>query len=127
MPSVSLKDAAIELAQAYALGKIEYENANPGYSVIVTCVWRSPEEQQGLYALGRTKPGQIVTQIDGVTKLSNHNHKPSRAIDFAIVFAGKIVWNALGEFAEAASFFKKHGAKWGGDWKTFKDYPHIEV
>ncbi len=31
------------------------------------------------------------------------------------------LFNKLGELA------RKHGLVWGGDWKTFKDYPHIQV
>jgi peptidoglycan L-alanyl-D-glutamate endopeptidase CwlK len=25
-----------------------------------------------------------------------------------------------------AECFKKRGFSWGGDWKSFKDYPHVE-
>ena len=28
---------------------------------------------------------------------------------------------------QVAEFFKSKGFVWGGDWKTFKDYPHFEV
>lgn len=127
MPSTKLTDCEPKLAEAYIKAKAEYETTNPGYIVIVTCTARSTEEQQALYAQGRTKPGQIVTQIDGVTKKSNHNHMPAKALDFAIVFNGKIVWNDVAEFKEFASYAKKYGVKWGGDWTSFKDYPHLEV
>jgi peptidoglycan L-alanyl-D-glutamate endopeptidase CwlK len=129
MPSRKLTDCTPRLAEAFKKAKSEYEKTNPGYVVIVTCTARSTEEQQELYKIGRRgKAGEgIVTQIDGVTKKSNHNHSPSKALDFAIVFNGKVMWNALGEFAEFAAYAKKHGVKWGGDWPTFKDYPHLEV
>lgn len=42
---------------------------------------RTVEEQQELYAKGRTKPGGIVTYCDGVKNLSKHNYTPSLAVD----------------------------------------------
>lgn len=126
MPSKSLKDAARKLVEGYVLGKTEFEKAHPGYQIIVTCTHRSPAEQQALYAQGRTKSGQIVTQIDGVTKLSNHNHNPSRAIDFAILVGGKITWDEK-LYKLAGPFFRAAALVWGGDWKSFKDLPHIEL
>ncbi len=29
-------------------------------------------------------------------------------------------------FASVAVIFKKYGCTWGGDWKTFPDYPHFQ-
>src|SRR5258708_18418407 len=128
MASTKLTDCVPELAEAYILGKASYETEHPGYTVIVTCTKRTVSEQQALYAQGRTKPGSKVTEIDGTTTLSHHNIEPlAKALDFAIVFHGKIVWNDAGAFATAASYFKQHGVRWGGDWTHFKDLPHIEV
>lgn len=108
------------------IGRSEYERDYPGKRIIITCTHRSVEEQQELYRHGRTAPGQIVTQIDGVKKKSNHNHYPSRALDFAIVIHGKITWDEK-EYKVAGPYFVAHGLLWGGNWKTFKDYPHIEL
>lgn len=44
---------------------------------------RTPTEQYELYQLGRTKPGDKVTNIDGYNKKSKHNFKPSLAVDVA--------------------------------------------
>ena len=30
------------------------------------------------------------------------------------------------EWSEAVTYFKKAGWAWGGDWKSFPDYPHLE-
>jgi peptidoglycan L-alanyl-D-glutamate endopeptidase CwlK len=30
------------------------------------------------------------------------------------------------DFMECVRIFKEHGWAWGGDWKSFKDYPHFE-
>jgi hypothetical protein len=34
--------------------------------------------------------------------------------------AGFQFWKDLGEIA------RKHGCRWGGDWKSFKDVAHVE-
>jgi peptidoglycan L-alanyl-D-glutamate endopeptidase CwlK len=138
MPSTALRDCDPILAEAYTLGKAMYEEANPGYTMIVTCTHRSVEEQfelykkgrefrDGVWVLDRNPITGIVTQIDGFKEQSKHNGLPSKALDFALVFQGKVVWNERGEFAEAASFFKRLGVAWGGDWPRFKDYPHLEI
>lgn len=96
---------------------------NFGYSLLVTQGFRSIAAQNALYAQGRTKPGKIVTHARGGESL----HNSGKAVDFAFVNkAGGIDWNItlykrLGAWANSA------GAKWGGNWKTFKDYPHIEI
>lgn len=90
---------------------------------------RSVERQQKLFAQGRTVPGKIVTRIDGVTKKSNHNFMPSRAVDIAPY---PIDWNDLERFKEVAKIVKRIAMensielRWGGDWKM-KDYPHFEL
>lgn len=99
---------------------------------------RSFKEQQVLYAKGRTKPGKIVTQIDGVRKQSKHNADPSTAFDYA---PWPINWDRVDEFIfQAGVFFtisKQLGIKirWGGDWdmdhnlynEKFRDWGHIEL
>jgi peptidoglycan L-alanyl-D-glutamate endopeptidase CwlK len=126
VPSTSLRDLDQRLAEAYVEGKAEYEADNPGRVILVTCTRRSVEEQQRLYAQGRTTPGQVVTQIDGLTKKSKHNLEPARAIDIAISVGGKVSWDP-DEYKRAAVYLKARGASWGGDWLTFRDYPHFEV
>ncbi|OHE76917.1 MAG: hypothetical protein A3F67_05125 [Verrucomicrobia bacterium RIFCSPHIGHO2_12_FULL_41_10] len=94
----------------------------------ISCTYRSPQAQNDIYQIGRTKPGSIVTNIDGLTKFSKHNYFPSLAIDVFVTMAGKVaaiwdpkVFDPLGELAE------KYGLIWGGNWKDFVDKPHIEL
>lgn len=100
------------------------------FDVTVLQGHRSIEEQQALYAQGRTKPGKIVTHIDGISRKGNHNYQPSRAIDVA---PWPIDWNDIGRFREMAAAVKAAAAcvgvelDWGGDWRRFKDYPHFEL
>lgn len=91
---------------------------------------RSVADQQELYAQGRTKPGNIVTNIDGVRRKSKHNHNPSLAVD---VVPWPIDWKDIGRFQYMGGFVLGFAramgidVEWGGHWKTFKDLPHFEL
>lgn len=126
MPSTALHDCEQRLAGAFVDLRAEFRAEHPGHDLVITCTKRSVEEQQVLYAQGRTKPGQIVTQIDGVTKKSNHNLSPARAIDVCVTIAGKVSWREQ-DYAPLGPLAHKHGLVWGGDWPHFKDYPHLEL
>ena len=101
-----------------------------GIDILVTSTYRDFESQDALYAQGRTKPGAIVTNMDGVKKKSKHNYSPSLAIDIA---PWPIDWKDIERFKELAEVVKKAAdtvgvaIQWGGDWKTFKDWPHWEI
>lgn len=89
---------------------------------------RTEGEQQALYAQGRTKPGKIVTNHDGVTKKSNHQLKVDGygwAVDCAFSgpdpFGEKKPWSTYGSCAKAV------GLVWGGDWVSIVDRPHVEL
>ena len=97
-----------------------------GLQLEISCVWRSAKAQIDLFAFGRTKPGSKLTFKDGVKELSNHQLCPSPAIDVFVMASKKAVWDTkayepLGPLAE------KYGLLWGGNWKEFKDYPHLEI
>ena len=103
-----------------------YRMAHPGHDAILTCTYRSPAEQAALYAKGRTVPGQIVTNCDGVRTLSNHNHFPSLALDFCILIQGKVSWDSA-EYVPVGILGEARGLVWGGAWAHFPDYPHLEL
>lgn len=93
-----------------------------------TTTFRSFEEQQKLYAQGRTTPGKKVT--NALPGQSFHQY--GLAIDFVILEDkdgdGKFEtasWKVDDDWISIAREFKAHGYSWGGDWK-FKDYPHVE-
>ena len=99
--------------------------------------YRTPNEQFELYKKGRTfqggkwvKTGTTVTNLDGKTKLSNHNYSPSTAIDIAPY---PIDWNDTDRFEALAEVVKKAAKtvgvsiQWGGDWVTPIDMPHYEL
>jgi len=126
MSSVYLKDCEKDLAEKYIALLHDFRENHPGYDLQITCTHRSAKEQMELYAIGRSKPGQIVTQIDGVKKMSNHNFMPSRALDVAVLIHGKITWDEEA-YKPLVALAEKHGLVSGGSWKTFKDYPHLEL
>ena len=98
---------------------------------------RTTAEQQALYAQGRSKPGPIVTNADGVRSKSNHQVKADGmgyAVDFYPYYNGSVQVNAPAHMFEKIARHVQAKAKalgyiieWGGDWKSFKDAPHLEL
>lgn len=88
---------------------------------------RTWEEQAKIYAQGRTAPGKIVTNAK--PGFSNHNF--GIAVDMGVFKNGKYLDSsnpskAAAFHKEAAKIGEKYNLEWGGNWKTFKDYPHFE-
>lgn len=109
--------------------KILTEMLQLGHPMLIVEGRRSTERQKKLYAQGRTSPGQIVTHTDGVIKLSNHQVQADgffHAMDFAFQATRKrVTWD--GPWEKFGVVVRKYGLVWGGDWKSFKDRPHVEV
>jgi peptidoglycan LD-endopeptidase CwlK len=98
---------------------------------------RTIEEQNALYAQGRTKPGNIVTNAKGGS--SYHNY--GLAIDFAILIDkdgngtyDELSWDikkdndkdGVADWLEVVKVFEAAGWEWGGKWSSIKDYPHVQ-
>lgn len=102
-----------------------------GFPMIVQSGVRTTAEQQKLYSQGRTSPGNIVTNLDGVLKKSNHQIRDdgfSYAID--CVFLNKYnkpTWSLEYPWHLYGACAKSLGLIWGGDWKKLVDLPHIEI
>ncbi|MGN7760440.1 M15 family metallopeptidase [Paenibacillus sp. 22594] len=110
---------------------IEFAYAH-GVPIVITQGLRSIPEQDGLYAQGRTKPGQIVTNARG--GYSYHNF--GVAIDFALLLPnGGVSWDTkrdgdgdgVADWDEVVADAKRIGWEWGGDWTSFKDMPHLQI
>jgi hypothetical protein len=101
-----------------------------GKPMTVTDALRTTEQQQAIYAKGRTAPGPIVTQCDGVVKMSNHQAHPDdlfgHAVDCAFVVNGQPNWDEANPWKLYGEMAKALGCRWGGDFKSFVDKPHIE-
>lgn len=126
MTSRSLSDAHPALVERYLLLAEDFAREQVPASLMVTCTFRDVDEQALLYASGRTRPGKIVTNADGITRLSAHNYYPSRALDVAVLLDGRVAWRE-DLYAPLVPLAKRHGLISGGSWKTFKDWPHIEM
>ena len=113
--------------------------------VLITCTWRSNEEQDALYAIGRTKPGKRVTNARGGQ--SAHNTRiyrgtetvpAARAFDAVPLLYGKPCWEdprdddkdwtndygwrVMGEVAEEV------GLVWyGKPGSPFREAPHFQL
>lgn len=96
-----------------------------GVPILITQGLRTIAEQDELYAQGRTKPGKIVTNARG--GYSFHNF--GVAIDFCLLNPdGKSVsWEVGRDWMIVVEIAKELGFEWGGDWTSFKDYPHFEM
>lgn len=100
--------------------------AKKGIYLCVAQGYRSSAEQNTLYAQGRTKPGAVVTNAKGGQ--SNHNY--GVAVDLCLYTSdGKnVIWESTtSRWKTVVSAMKAEGFEWGGDWKSFKDYPHFEL
>jgi len=97
---------------------------------------RTFAEQNALYAQGRTRPGQRVTNAKGGQ--SYHNY--GLAIDIVLLLDKDgngtnetASWDTKTDFdydkksdwQEIVAIFKRYGWEWGGDWK-FVDAPHFQ-
>lgn len=83
---------------------------------------RSVEEQDALYAQGRTAPGNIVTYARGSSYSSQHQW--GIAFDFFKNVPGH-AFDDVGFFQTIGSMAKNLGLAWGGDWTSPVDMPHI--
>lgn len=83
---------------------------------------------EGLRTVERQR--QLVAK--GASKTMHSRHITGHAIDFAPVIDGQVTWK-WPAFKPIADVFKRAAAElqvpiaWGGDWKTFRDGPHIEL
>lgn len=83
---------------------------------------RTFEEQDLLYQKGRTRPGPKVTNA----KPGSSFHQYGLAIDFCLEVNGKLKWEVNKDWMIVVECFKKYNFTWGGDWRSFKDFPHVE-
>lgn len=96
-----------------------------GVQVKIICGTRSYAEQDAIYAQGRTKPGTRVTNA----RAGYSWHNFGLAFDFGVFSTadGRYLgsgtqYNKLGSLARSIP-----GLEWGGDWSSFKDFPHIQL
>jgi peptidoglycan LD-endopeptidase CwlK len=130
---------SLEGLNEYVKAKVEklIVNANKRltgpYEMRITEAFRSKEEQDELYAKGRTTAGPKVTNAPGGKSMHNYG----LAVDFALFTRDgkKAVWDTKSDFdkdgkadwMEVVEEAKKLGFAWGGDWKSMVDNPHFQM
>jgi len=118
-----------------------------GIDVLVTCTYRSNQEQAALYEQGRTKPGPVVTWArPGESK---HNYEiagqpASKTFDMVPLRNGKLIWGTSGNgidddptddliddlelWQRVGRIAESCGLKWAGWWpKEKREFPHCEI
>lgn len=108
---------------------------NKGIYVVFAQGLRTMEDQAKLYGQGRSSywyKGKnygnpklpIVTQAPPGTSIHNYG----LALDFYLTNSQGTTasWNVNSDWKEVVKIAKSLGADWGGDWNSFKDYPHFE-
>ena len=117
---------------------------NSPFDFRITSGARTTEEQKALFALGRTKPGKIVTYTNGVTSKSNHQIKSDGFGHAVDIFPCGVIENGvyrkftseegydekklklIANHILAVAKSKNVNVEWGGNWKM-KDTPHFEL
>lgn len=95
--------------------------AQEGIEAKIISGTRTYEEQDKLYAQGRTAPGSIVTNARA--GFSWHNH--GVAFDIGIFDGAKYLPESP-LYERAGTIGKSLGFEWGGDW-DFEDKPHFQL
>ena len=111
----------LPVVQPYARALV-HKSAAAGIKIKVISGTRSYEEQDELYAKGRTKPGRKVTGARG--GYSNHNF--GLAFDIG-VFEGRKYLGKSSKYKAVGALGLELGLDWGGNWKSIKDEPHFQL
>jgi peptidoglycan L-alanyl-D-glutamate endopeptidase CwlK len=113
------------------LNQFEQEHGTEEVCIRVVQGLRTIEEQNALYAKGRTAPGPVVTKAKG--GCSYHNYGLSidccwlwRQEDGSYKYDDVKSWSIGPKFKKLVSWMKDNGYEWGGDWKTISDFPHFQ-
>lgn len=104
-------------------GKLIEKCLENGIKISIYQTYRTIEEQNKLYAKGRTEPGSIVTKAKGGYSMHNYGV----AFDCApLSNNGGIDWGNTELFKEVGKIGESVGLEWGGSWTDLIDYPHFQ-
>lgn len=109
------------------------KQAAAGDKYLIICTYRSNEDQAAAYAIGRTKPGKIITNAK--PGQSKHNKvdklgKPeSEAFDFAVIRYGKYIGDGDDlSYKLGGAIGESLGLEWAGRWTgKIKESAHIQM
>jgi len=112
-----------------------------GIRVQLSSGYRSPVDQAYIYGQGRSSyiynGKQYGRMKDGNGKqfpiISNAKpgtsiHNYGLAIDYFLVTedGNNSIWTVNSDWKRVAAIAKSMGFEWGGDWSSFRDYPHLQ-
>lgn len=128
MASRDKKDLNEILVDAYEKACAEYLAIYPNApQPFITCTYRSNDEQNALYAIGRTKKGKKITNAQATQ--SPHNYTPSAAFDIAFITIKKTLDWSEKNFRNFATIISKAQplVVCGIDFHSLPDAPHFEL
>lgn len=103
-----------------------------GLDPLITCTYRSDDEQERLYAQGRTTAGPIVTNAragqSAHNARSSAGQPASRAFDVVPLVDGKPMWDAAHpHWQKLGRIGTELGLEWAGNWRRFREFPHFQL
>lgn len=126
--AVRLQNVDTRLVVGYAKTRTAFVAEHPnGPLPFVVEGHRTPQQQAGNYAQGRTTPGPIITNKKPGQSL--HELNPSRALDIGFLNdLGQPVWEEH-NYKRFFELWKLHNPfiVWGGLWTDPHDPPHFQV
>jgi len=93
-----------------------------GLGVKIICGLRTFEEQDALYAKGRTAPGAVVTKAKG----GQSWHNFGLAFDIGVFSPAGDYLGDSPNYAAAGRIGESFGLEWGGRWTRMPDAPHFQ-
>ncbi|UUZ54615.1 M15 family metallopeptidase [Massilia sp. H-1] len=93
-----------------------------GITIKIISGLRTYEEQNALYAQGRTAPGRIVTNA----RAGQSNHNFGIAFDIGVFESGQYKGESP-KYKVVGALGVELGLEWGGNWKTIHDEPHFQL
>ena len=122
----SLKEYSIELIKrCYA----------EGIRVQLSSGYRSFEDQARIYGQGRAvyrykgkNYGNRDMNVVSNAEPGQSIHNYGLAIDYFLVSedGNQSIWSVNADWKRVADIAKSMGFEWGGDWSSFRDYPHLQ-
>jgi peptidoglycan L-alanyl-D-glutamate endopeptidase CwlK len=103
--------------------QLVHRAAAAGIKIKIISGLRTYDEQNALYAQGRTSSGRVVTNARG--GYSNHNF--GVAFDVGVFSADGKYLDESPSYKTVGQLGKSLGFEWGGDWSSIQDQPHFQL
>lgn len=128
-----LSDKGLNYVVAYGLELLIERCYKRGVNIRFTSGYRSLEWQQEIYNQGRTPESKAKGEkIVSNARPGHSMHNYGLAGDMVLIDSGYDMkadkdGDGIADWIEFVTQAKLCGFKWGGDWVTIKDNPHIEM